>query len=101
MYILIKARLASMWELKNCYTLDEALKLYALYRMEQDVEAGRVEDAHNAIFKTLVKERLGEKEYMKLIEEANTELEAYEISGQMWDGYSRAHGKSVTSINKL
>lgn len=44
MYILIKARLASMWELKNCYTLDEALKLYALYRMEQDVEAGRVED---------------------------------------------------------
>lgn len=42
--ILIKARLASMWELKNCYTLDEALKLYALYRMEQDVEAGRVED---------------------------------------------------------
>ena len=44
MYILIKARLSSMWELKNCYTLDEALKLYALYRMEQDVEAGRVED---------------------------------------------------------
>ena len=44
MYILIKARLASMWELKNCYTLDEALKLYALYRMEQDVEAGRVAD---------------------------------------------------------
>ena len=33
-----------MWELKNCYTLDEALKLYALYRMEKDVEAGRVED---------------------------------------------------------
>lgn len=57
--------------------------------------------AHNAIFKMLVKERLGEKEYMKLIEKANTELEAYEISGQMWDGYSRAHGKSVTGINKL
>ena len=33
-----------MWELKNCYTLDEALKLYALYLMEQDVEAGRAED---------------------------------------------------------
>lgn len=44
MFILIKARLASMWELKNCYTLDEALKLYALYLMEQDVEAGRAED---------------------------------------------------------
>ena len=44
MYLLIKARLASMWELKNCYTLDEALKLYALFRMEQDVEAGRADD---------------------------------------------------------
>jgi hypothetical protein len=37
MYILIKARLASMWELKNCYTLDEALKLYALYRRVEDM----------------------------------------------------------------
>ena len=44
MYVLIKAQLATIWELKTCYTLDEALKLYALYRMEQDVEAGRVED---------------------------------------------------------
>lgn len=44
MYILIKARLATMWELKHCYTLDEALKLYALYRMEQDVESGRMAD---------------------------------------------------------
>ena len=44
MYVLIKARLATMWELKTCYTLDEALKLYALFRMEQDVEAGRAEE---------------------------------------------------------
>lgn len=44
MYVLIKARLASMYELKNNYTLDEALKLYALYRAEQDIEAGRAED---------------------------------------------------------
>lgn len=44
MYLLIKAQLASMWELKNVYTLDEALKLYALYRMERDVEMGRLDD---------------------------------------------------------
>lgn len=44
MYILIKARLATMYELKTCYTLDEALKLYALYRMDQDVEAGRIDE---------------------------------------------------------
>ncbi len=42
MYTLIKARLASM---KTIYTLDEALKLYALHCMERDVEAGRARDA--------------------------------------------------------
>ena len=45
MYVLVKARLASMTELKTTYTLDEALKLYALYCMELDVERGRSEDA--------------------------------------------------------
>ena len=44
MYILIKARLATMTELKETYTLDEALKLYALYEMEQDIESGRARD---------------------------------------------------------
>lgn len=43
-YILIKARLASMQELKEVYTLDEALKLYALYEMEMDVEKGRMDE---------------------------------------------------------
>lgn len=28
-----------MYELKTCYTLDEALKLYALVSMQQDIEA--------------------------------------------------------------
>jgi len=44
MYLLIKARLASKLELETVYTLDEALKLYALYRMEQDIESGMAED---------------------------------------------------------
>lgn len=42
MYILIKARLASMEELKSCYTLDEALKLYALYSMDLDIERMKI-----------------------------------------------------------
>lgn len=45
MYSLIKAKLASMWELKHVYTLDEALKLYALYSMELDIERCRMDDA--------------------------------------------------------
>ena len=49
MYILIKARLASMWELKNVYTLDEALKLYALYDMELDIEKGHSDDMERSV----------------------------------------------------
>ena len=40
-YLLIKAHLASMYELQEVYTLDQALKLYALYEMEVDIENGR------------------------------------------------------------
>lgn len=36
--------MASMYELKEVYTLDEALKLYALYEMELDVERGRADE---------------------------------------------------------
>ena len=44
MYTLIKAQLASMMELKEYYTLDEALKIYALYMMEVDIEHCKNED---------------------------------------------------------
>lgn len=47
MYLLIKARLASMEELKTVYTLDEALKLYALHRMDQDIEKAQAEEMRN------------------------------------------------------
>ena len=33
-----------MEELKTVYTLDEALKLYALYRMDQDIERAQSEE---------------------------------------------------------
>ena len=33
-----------MQELKTCYTLTEALKLYALYSMELDIERGKAEE---------------------------------------------------------
>lgn len=33
-----------MYELKNVYTLDEMIKLYALYAMELDIQNGRIKD---------------------------------------------------------
>lgn len=44
MYTLIKARMASKSELESDYTLDEALKLYALYRMDIDIQNGENEE---------------------------------------------------------
>lgn len=44
MYILIKARIASKFELEEYYTLDEALKLYALYRMDMDIQNGKADE---------------------------------------------------------
>lgn len=45
MYTLIQSGLASMMELEEYYTLDEALKLYALMEMRADIEAGMLEDS--------------------------------------------------------
>lgn len=33
-----------MYELQEVYTLDEMLKLYALYEMEIDIEKGRADE---------------------------------------------------------
>ena len=41
MYILIKERLCSKYELETVYTLDEALKLFALYQMQKDIEVAQ------------------------------------------------------------
>lgn len=47
MYTLIKAKLASKMELETFYTLDEALKLYALYTMDSDIERAQAEELKN------------------------------------------------------
>ena len=33
-----------MYELQEVYTLEQALKLYALYQMELDIDKGRMEE---------------------------------------------------------
>lgn len=54
------------------------------------------------VFKDLVKEAVGEKLYMELVEKTKKELEAYRISGLMRHEYTRSGSKAnVTSINKL
>lgn len=52
--------------------------------------------------KSVIRERYGEKEFQKVIEIMEQELQAYKLSGQMLHEYTRSGAKSnVTSINKL
>lgn len=44
MYTLIREHAASMAELKETYTLDEALKLYDLIVMQRDIERMMMND---------------------------------------------------------
>ena len=44
MYVLIQSGHASLFELEEYYTLDEALKLYALERMSKDIEAAQAKE---------------------------------------------------------
>ena len=51
MWLLIGMGLASKMELDEYYTLDEALKLFALYRMRSDIEAFHAEELKKKIKK--------------------------------------------------
>ena len=51
MWILIGTKIATKFELEEYYTLDEALKLYALWRMQQDIEAFKADEMAKKIKK--------------------------------------------------
>lgn len=89
------------WYLRTKKTLAEKQEQLSELKSIRKAADQQLDWAQNRIFRELVKERLGEAEYMKLILQAEKELDAYKVSGQMWREYSRSKGKSVTSINKL
>lgn len=86
-------------------------KQKALGEMQADLQALKSqrkvanEHIHRStleIFAQLVKDEIGERRYIQLMEKAEQELEAYNISGLMWHEYTRANSKgNVTNINKL
>ena len=51
LYTLVGVKVVSMEELKTCVTLDEALKMYALWRMTQDIEAAKADELKNTVSK--------------------------------------------------
>lgn len=62
----------------------------------------QIKHAEHHIFKRLVREKIGEKEFMELIAKAEEELKAYQVSGLMLHEYTRSNSKpGVTNIDKL
>lgn len=54
------------------------------------------------LLKVVVRDKYGEDEFSKLIEERDELMKAYDISGTMKHAYTRSnHLSSVTNINKL
>ena len=54
------------------------------------------------VFKSLVKELIGEEAYIELMTKAQEELEAYKVSDMMKHEYTKASGRStVTKVEKL
>ncbi len=54
------------------------------------------------LFKEAVKDRFGEAEYRKILDQVTEELQAYKVSGLMRHEYTRSNSKKdVISINKL
>lgn len=51
MFILIGAKITTKQELDEHYDLDGALKLYALWRMTQDIESAHADELKNKIKK--------------------------------------------------
>lgn len=62
----------------------------------------QINNAMYVIFKSMTRETVGEQIYQEILDKSMREIEAYKLSGMMWDKYSRARYKAnVTSINKL
>ena len=49
MWMLIGSKIATKAELEDYYTLDEALKLFALWRMTQDIESIKANELKSKI----------------------------------------------------
>ena len=42
---IIKSKTASRWELENIYTLDDALKLYTLIKIDSDIQMAHANES--------------------------------------------------------
>lgn len=94
----------STWDEKKRLT-KELTGLQARSRELKDIRKAadqQVKQFEFMIWKEIIKDRLGEVEYRKIIDQVNEELQAYKESGLMRHEYTRSGSKSnVTSINKI
>ena len=84
---------------KSIYEMQEQL---TALKSQRKVANEHIHRSTLEIFAQLVKDEIGDTHYIALMEKAEQELEAYQLSGLMWHEYTRAKSKgNVTNINKL
>lgn len=90
------------WYHRAKVSLGEKQKELAELKAIRKISDQQVNAMFIKIFKGLVKDEFGDEVYKRLISEAESELEAYKISGLMKHEYTRSNSKTnVISINKL
>jgi hypothetical protein len=90
------------WWLSAKRALTEKQKQLAELKAIRKQYDQQIKQYEYQVFKNLVKDLVGETKYKELLEQMETELEAYQTSGLMRHEYTRSNSKSsVTSINKL
>lgn len=90
------------WRRIKVVTLAEKQKEIGELKAVRKAADQQLKYAEYSIFRGIIKDKYGEEECKRLLEQVQEEMKAYKISGLMWHEYSRSRSKAnVTSINKL
>lgn len=90
------------WRKRAVITVSEKQKEISELKAIRKVADQQIKSYEYQIFKTIVKEYVGEAKYRELIAKVEEDLEAYKVSGLARHEYTRSNSKSsVTNINKL
>ena len=97
-----KQRENTEWWIRAKRSLAEKQKELAELKAFRKVSDQQIKAYEYQTFKNIVKEFVGQEQYMKFIEQMSEELEAYKLSGLMRHEYTRSNSKqNITSINKI
>lgn len=90
------------WKLRAKYCLAQKSKDLADLKEIKKASGHQIKQYEFEIFKSIVREFVGESRFQKFITEMEEELKDYKTSSLMQHGYTRSKGKSgIVNVSKL